>query len=78
MAKIAFVSVDAKKRLATFDVDGTKVTRHIPAQFEGTVEKYLTDLARGLDIEAEQAKVEPKEITKPVWDKDLDSKNLTQ
>ena len=50
---IKFLSVNAIARTATFDIDGKEITRKIPAQFEGTIDDYLSALVKGLAIEME-------------------------
>lgn len=62
---VKFVSLDKVARTATLDVDGTKITRKIPEKFEGTIDDYLTALARGLQIEADKEKAEAKVIDTP-------------
>lgn len=71
MTAIKFIGVDAKKRLATFKIGKELVTRHIPAQFEGTIEQYLSALITGLEIELSKAGEQPKEILTPKLDEIL-------
>jgi len=49
---VTYKSIDKEARTATFDVDGESVTRKIPQKFVGTIDDYLTALAKGLQIEA--------------------------
>lgn len=65
MANIAFVSLDKVKRLVTYTVNGEDVTRHIPEQFEGSIDKYLLALENGLHVEFDALEVEPKPIDEP-------------
>ena len=62
---ITFKSIDKTARTATFDVDGESVTRKIPLQFKGTIDDYLSALARGLQVEVNQRSVEAKAIETP-------------
>lgn len=60
---VTFKTIDKEARTATFDVGGEEVTRHIPAQFVGTIDDYLAALESGLVVEF--TTVEPKEIAEP-------------
>lgn len=63
MPKITYKSLNKDARTATFTVDGEDVTRHIPAQFAGTIDDYLLALAQGLAVEF--APVEVRTIETP-------------
>jgi hypothetical protein len=62
---VKYTSIDKVARTATFDVDGVAVTRRIPAQFVGTIDDYLTSLAKGLEVESAAKAVAAKPIATP-------------
>lgn len=67
MAIIKFKSVGKTARTASFDVDGKTVVRKIPDQFTGTIEDYLSALAKGLATEAAKDGKVAKKIEAPKY-----------
>jgi len=57
MVEIKFKSINEETRKVTLEVDGVDIVRTIPVKFVGTVENYISDLARGLVDEHMAAQV---------------------
>ena len=56
--------VARKIRTMTFDVNGSEVTRVIPGQFVGTLDKFIMDTAKGLQKDEDRKEVKVLEKTK--------------
>ena len=62
---ISFTSIDKVARKVTLDVSGVSVTRGIPAKFSGTIDEYISALAKGLEIEEAEESIEETLIETP-------------